>query len=165
MEVKNAVKSLFYPAVGFHFMVSLGGFPKSLYDIQFQSVSGLKAQIGTDTIIEGGGNGFEHKVPLRRTYSDLVLKRGVLVHHKSELLDWCKEAFSENATGRGVEPKNLQVVLLNSAHLPIMIWDVIHAWPKSWEYSDLNAENNEILIETITLNYNRSTVKKLAKIL
>lgn len=151
----------YYPITSFHFRVEFTSLNGDKYDMEFQSVSGLNAQIETESIKEGGENNFEHVVPTRRKYADLVLKRGVVNTKKgSALLDWIKAAFAGMDEGRSVKPINLQVVLLNEAHNPLMVWEVIHAWPKSWKYSDLNADKGEILMETLELNYNRFTIKK-----
>ena len=54
-----------------------------------------------------------------------------------------------------IEPINLDIVLLNENHEPLMKWKVIHAWPVSWKFGELNAEKSEVLLETLELNYNR----------
>lgn len=149
----------YYPAPSFHFMVWFFSLDDMKYDMEFQSVSGLQAQIETESIKEGGQNNFEHVVPTRRKFSDLILKRGVVTSQNSDIVRWFNTAFDGMAAGRSVEPLNLQVVLLNDQHAPLIVWDVIHAWPKSWKYSDLDAEKGELLIETLELNYNRFTVK------
>jgi phage tail-like protein len=49
--------------------------------------------------------------------------------------------------------------LLNEAHQPVMTWEVIHAWPKKWSLSDLNAEQNALAIETFELQYQYFNIK------
>ena len=143
----------FYQTVGFHFMVSFAELGGNQNDIRFQSVTGLDVQIETDTIKEAGENRFEHVVPVRTKYSDLVLKRGVLHPGQSDITKWCKKAFDEMS----FKPINLTVELLNELHEPLMVWKVIHAWPKSWKIGEMNAERGEVLIETFELNYNYFT--------
>ena len=90
----------YYPPTNFHFAVhfgnasSLSGSTTDLAknSIAFQSVSGLQVQVQTETIKEGGENRFEHVIPVRTKYNDLVLKRG-LVFEDSEVLTWIKDAF------------------------------------------------------------------------
>ena len=147
----------YYPPVGFHFMVE--GVGDGL-DICFQSVSGLSAQIQTETWKEGGENRFEHTLPVRTKYSDLVLKRGVFKPGTSGWTDWFKEVFTNmlnpNSESEGpfIKPRDLTIKLLNENHEPLMTWKVVHAWPKNWKLADLNAERGEVLIETLELNYN-----------
>ncbi|MEL7531492.1 MAG: phage tail protein [Bacteroidota bacterium] len=141
-----------HQTVGFHFAVTFLGLGLNGLDTRFQSVGGLEVQMDTESLKEGGENRFEHALPTRRKYSTLTLKRG-LVHPLlfSSLTKWCKDAFEQGV----VKPTDLNVLLLNDLHLPIMNWSVIHAWPKSWKFGELNAEKGEVLIETMELHYNR----------
>ena len=58
--------ALFYPPVGFHFLVRFEGlltkYP-GIPDIGFQSVSGINSEIGIEEYHEGGENRFKHKLP------------------------------------------------------------------------------------------------------
>ncbi|MBX2926835.1 MAG: phage tail protein [Saprospiraceae bacterium] len=146
----------YYPPVSFHFKVSFLGLSEKEHDIKFQSVSGLDVQLETESIKEGGENRFEHTVPTRRKHPDLVLKRGVIAPEDSAVTEWCRKAFEQQK----VEPIALQVVLLNEKHEPLIIWDVAHAWPKSWKFNELNADKGEVFMETIELSYNRFKVRK-----
>ncbi|MCB0555661.1 MAG: phage tail protein [Phaeodactylibacter sp.] len=137
-----------YPPVSFHFRVRFTGKSELAGEIQFQSVSGLNVELQTETIKEGGENRFEHVVPVRSKYSDLILKRGVV--KDSKVIAWCRKAIESLA----IEPITLKVDLLNEEHNELVSWTVYHAWPKKWSVSDLNAEQSAILIETLELNYN-----------
>ena len=73
-----------YPPVGFHFSVALdaGILLDSLFsgpDASFQEVSGMRVQFGSEDVAEGGVNQFVHRLPKPPTYSNLTLKRGVVV--------------------------------------------------------------------------------------
>lgn len=138
--------------VGFHFKVSFLGLPSNnAVDVGFQSVSGLDVQIETESIKEGGENRFEHNVPVRRKYSPLTLKRGILKPSDSGLTLWCQAAFQSLK----VKPiSTVNVSLLDENHNPLMTWQLSHVWPVSWKIGELNAEKGEVLIETMELNYN-----------
>lgn len=146
----------YYPPVSFHFQVTFTGIGQQEHDVKFQSVSGLEAQLETESIKEGGENRFTHQVPTRRKYSDLVLKRGVLLPSQSGVSRWVQDALDLEI----VQPIDLQIVLLGEEHSPLMVWDVIHAWPKSWKFSDLDAEKGSLLLETLTLVNNGFKVKQ-----
>jgi phage tail-like protein len=140
----------YFPPVGFHFRVNGAGTGQGEdIDIAFQSVSGLNVQLQTETVKEGGENRYEHTLPVRSKYSDLVLKRGVVVSGQSELTRWFHNAF-HNFEFKG---KDLTVELLNEKQKPLMFWKVINALPKNWKFADMNAERGEILIETMELSY------------
>lgn len=143
-----------YPPRSFHFKVSFLDVGDSIKDIGFQSVAGLNASMDTETYREGGENRFVHHLPVKATYADLTLKRGVLLD--SDLIKWCTDVF-ENMI---IKPSDLVISLLNDNHEPLMSWSVKHAWPKKWAVSDLNAEASELLIESIDLTYHYYTVIK-----
>lgn len=142
----------YYPPVGFHFRVEFVGIGND-NDIRFQSVSGLSIEYDTESFKEGGENRFEHKLPVRTKYADLSLKRGMLTD--SKVIEWCLKAF-EN---REFQPAQINVMLLNENHQPIKRWEVIDAWPKKWSVSDLNAQENGLVIETLDLAYKYFNVK------
>ncbi|HTF20031.1 MAG TPA: phage tail protein [Chryseolinea sp.] len=144
----------YYPPVGFHFLVKFEKFSEET-DSRFQEVSGLSVTVSTDEVSEGGENRFSHKLPKKMSYDSIVLKRGLIKN--SKITAWCKEAV-ENLN---FEPQNLLISLLNEEHTELCSWNVVHAYPVKWSFAGLNAQNNELLIETIELNYHYFTVKNL----
>ncbi len=137
------------PIVGFHFSVVFELVPQFSIDTKFQSVNGLKVTMETEPYTEGGQNRFKHNLPLRSGYQDLVLKRG-LTSDLSALSMWCNQALEEYI----FYPANVVVSLLNENGVPVKAWYVSLAIPLSYEFSDFNAEENKIVIETVTLKYN-----------
>lgn len=153
-----------YPAVGFHFRVTFGTANEDDGDNRFQSVSGLSVEVETENKKEGGENRFEHVLPLRTKYPLLVLKKG-LIQSKSFRV-WCMESInaittmaSASPSKRLISPKDITVSLLNPDGGELMVWNVVHAWPKKWSISDLNAEQSTIVVESIELQYQYFTVK------
>ena len=140
----------YYPPVGFRFRVTgLGG---QETDISFQSVSGLNAQLQTESLKEGGENTNEHTLPLRVKYTDLVLKRGTVAKGASTVTTWLKDAF-DNFT---FSPLNIEIQLIgeDDKAKALMVWKVHHVLPKNWKFADLNAERGEVFLETLELSYN-----------
>jgi phage tail-like protein len=137
------------PIVGFHFSVIFELMPQFSIDTKFQSVNGLKVTMETESYTEGGQNKFKHNFPIRSGYQDLILKRG-LTADLSGLSMWCSQALEDFI----FYPANLVVSLLNEKGNPVRVWYVSHAIPLSVEFSDFNAEENKIVIETFTLRYN-----------
>jgi phage tail-like protein len=138
---------LSYPQVGFHFLVFFELFPQLPNDFRFQEVSGLTVSMEMEALKEGGENRFVHQLPVRTSYNELVLKRGKFMG--SGILHWCKNAM-ENFE---FKPTNIMISLLNDDHLPLYNWYVINAIPKKLEISGFNAQSSEVVIETMTLNY------------
>lgn len=137
------------PIPGFYFSVIFELLPQFSVDTKFQSVNGLKVTVETESYTEGGQNKFKHNLPLRSGYQDLVLKRG-LTSDMSGLSMWCNQALEDFV----FYPANLIISLLNEKGNPLKVWYVSHAIPLSYEFSDFDAEQNKIVIETITLKYN-----------
>lgn len=136
----------YYPPASFYFKVEFA-VSKNSPDVRFQSVSGLTVEYDMESFKEGGENRFEHKLPVRTKYSDLVLKRGLLTD--SKVVDWCFNAFRN----REFKPTDVTVILLNEEGEPLKSWKVVRAWPKKWTISDFNSTSNEVVVETLELSY------------
>lgn len=142
----------YYPPWGFYYKVEFS-FSKNKNDVRFQAVSGLSVEYDTEEYKEGGENRFTHKLPGRTKYADLVLKRGMLID--SEVTQWCLDAFRD----RIFRPADLSVVLMNEKSDPLRTWNIAQAIPKKWLVSDLNANDNAVVIETLELIYRYFTIK------
>ncbi len=139
----------YYPPVGFHFKVMFLGFSND-NDTRFQSVSGLNMEVDVETFKEGGENRFEHKLPGRTKYSDLVLKRGLLTD--SLIIKWVM-GFVQLREYEFFKPLLLHIHLLNENHETLKLWHVVDAWPKKWTISDFNAQENAVVIESLEISY------------
>jgi phage tail-like protein len=142
--------SLIYPLPAFHFSVSFlelfqGG---AAADLRFLEVSGLSAELVTEDLAVGGENGFVYKMPVRTKFPNLVLKRG-LSEAPSKLTKWAESTIYDF----DIKPVTVLVTLLNDLHLPVSAWSFKNAYPVKMTISDLNAQNNAIVIETIELAY------------
>jgi len=169
-----AEKGVYYPPVGFYFKVTFEKIETVAEDFRFQSVAGLQSEVVTETYREGGQNEFEHELPVKSRYSDLVLKRGLLApktatsglsgndqreagrvvqrtleFETKDVQQWCQRTIQTLF----VQPTDIMITLLNTAGKPLMSWNVVHAWPKKWTVSDFNAEENQIVIETMEFSY------------
>lgn len=148
-----------YPPVSFFFEVIFQGegLGQQPVESRFQSVTGLTAELQTESLKEGGENRFEHILPTRAKYTPLVLKRGLVAD--SQMVKWCMDAIED----MDIRPMNLLIHLLNVQRPvstqppkgvePLMSWNVINAWPKKWSVSDFDAEKSGIAIESLELNY------------
>jgi phage tail-like protein len=136
-----------YPPVGFHFLVSFELPQLVTDDTRFQEVSGLEVEMEMESFTEGGQNRFTWQVPKRARYADLTLKRGLFIG--SPLIKWCRDAL-ENFS---FAPANITISLLNDKHEPAMSWYVTSAIPKKWSLSGFNAQENSIVVESLTLSY------------
>jgi len=145
----------YYPPWGFYYKVEfeLGLLRANKNDVRFQGVSGLTVEYDMEEYKEGGENRFAHKLPVRTKFSDLVLKRGMLTD--SAVIAWFLNAFRD----REFEPMDVNVILMNEKSESLRTWKVTHAIPKKWLVSDLNANDNAVVIETLELSYRYFTIQ------
>lgn len=137
----------YYPPVAFHFKVEVLGLPPNGDDVRFTEVGGLSVELGTEEVAEGGENRFLQKYPVRAKYPELVLKRGLLLN--SEVLSWIRKCIEDEQ----IEPKNVDVKLLNENHEPLLTWHLVNAYPTRWAVADLNSTGNAVAVETLQLFY------------
>jgi phage tail-like protein len=144
----------YYPPVGFHFRVEVLGLPPNAFDVRFTEVSGLSVEMDSEEVPEGGQNRFVQKYPLRSKYPELILKRGLLSN--SEVWQWVSRCIDDYI----IEPKSVDISLLNESHEPLMTWHVVGAYPTRWAVSDLNASNNAVAVESLQLFYQYFSLDK-----
>jgi phage tail-like protein len=104
-------------------------------------------EIEMESFVEGGQNRFTWQAPKRTRYSDITLKRGMFIG--SGIVLWCRNAL-ENFV---FEPANITIALLNEKHIPLQAWYIVNAIPKKWSISSFNAQENSVVVESITLSY------------
>lgn len=140
-----------YPPASSHFMVTflIGGLVPNLLDIRFQRVSGISAEIQTDEIREGGENLFRHRLPNQMSYGNLVLERGMII---GSILN---VEFNLAMSTLSFQPGNVLVILLNADSIPIASWLFQDTYPVKWSVSDLDANQNSVVIDTMELAYTR----------
>ncbi len=146
---------MFTPPVGFHFRVEVLGLQSPpADDLRFVEVGGLSLETATEEVPEGGENRFVQRYPGRTKYGDLVLKRGLL--KASAVWGWARKAIDD----LDIEPKDVDVTLLDAEHQPLVTWHVVGAYPVKWSLSDLNASANSFVVETLTLAYRHFRVER-----
>jgi len=145
--------TVYYPPVGFHFSVDVAGFDGSA-DSRFSDVSGLNAEVSTEEVAEGGQNRFVQKFPVRTKYPELTLKRGLL--KESEMIKWIASCIDDF----DIEPRDINIRLLNEEHEPLMSWHIVGAYPVKWSASDFSATSNSIVVESLQFYYQYFSLKQ-----
>ncbi len=145
------------PPVGFHFAVVffMGGTAPNPIDMRFKKVSGLTSEIETITYKEGGENLYTHRLPNRVSYNNLLLERGMLVGSPLNI------EFNVAMSSLKFSPGNALVALLNDEGLPLAGWLFWKTYPVKWSVSDLAADVNGVVIETMELAYTRFQVLRI----
>ncbi len=145
------------PPLGFRFRVlflSQGVIPNQS-DIFFQKVSGLGSTVETYTVEEGGQNLYTGLRPKKVTHENLVLERGLAIRSPLGV------EFNAAMSLFVFMPSNILIMLLDSTSQPIASWLCMNAYPVKWSVSDLDANNNGIVVEHMELAYERLQVIRL----
>lgn len=154
MDIAGTLPIIGDPPLAFRFSVNFltkGALPNPI-DMLFQKVSGLGSTVATTTVEEGGQNLYTQKLPTKVQYDNLILERGLV--QGSPLVAEFNIAMSDFKFA----PSNVLVILLNHAAEPVASWMFMKAYPVKWSVSDLDAESNSIVIETMELAYQNMQV-------
>ncbi|WP_299002120.1 phage tail protein [uncultured Shewanella sp.] len=138
--------------VRFNFAVILfpGGTPvPNPIDIRFSKVSGMNCSIETEPLEEGGENLARHLLPKRVNYETLKLERGMVIGSLLNL------EFSLAMTTLEMVPGNAMVCVLNDLGIPVSSWLFLKTYPLKWSVSDLDANQNDLMIDTMELAYEK----------
>lgn len=128
------------PYMNFQFLVEIDGITRAA----FQQCSGFDSSIDVVEHREGGENTTVRKLPGMTKYSNIVLKWGLT--DDTDLYQWHKAVIDGT-----IERKNGSIVLLDRAGQEVARWNFVRAWPSKWDGPDLNAEGNDVAIETLEL--------------
>lgn len=130
-----------YPHSKNHFRVEWGG-----TNVGFMEVTGLSIELDVVDYREGSSpENSVRKMPGLKKFSDVVLKRGI-VKNDNDFYKWIN-----TATFNQVERRDVVISLLNESHEPIVVLKLKNAFPSKLEYSTLNANSSDVIIESLTL--------------
>ena len=111
----------------------------------FAECAGLEANLDVLDYREGGVNNYTHKFATRVSYSNIVLRRG-MIYLYDDLWDW-HYGWVQGAGKR----KDGLVVLLNEARQPAKIWKFKRAIPTKWVGPSLNAAQSLVAVESLDI--------------
>ena len=156
-EVPGPLPFVGNPPLGFRFSVlffAAGVVPNPI-DILFQKVSGLGSSVTTAPVSEGGQNLYTQSLPKKINYENLVLERGMAVGSPLAI------EFNATMSLFKFSPSNVLVTLIDNSNVPIAGWLFMKAYPVKWRVSDLDANSNTVVIETMELTYQRMQVMRI----
>lgn len=110
----------------------------------FSECSGLDMTMEVEDYQEGGLNGTVLKFPKHMRYADLTLRRGVTKN--TDLFDW----FYSFTIGAGKRKDGL-ITLCDAEHKPFAVWGFKRGLPIKYAGPQLNAQQNQVAIESITI--------------
>lgn len=143
-------------ATTFNFRVTLngsGGNPPALGEIGFQECTGLDVEMDVQELIEGGRNDGVVRLAGRGKYSNIVLKRGMVIADggkvNSQLWGWMQNTLT------GIKPVArydgvIQVYSPDRTQV-VATWTFDRGLPAKIAGPQLNAKTGEIAIEELTI--------------
>ena len=122
------------------FRVEIDGIPSG----SFAEVGGLDSETAVIEYRTGLYRGSSLKLPGVTKYANIVLKRGIT---KDQSLWKWRKAIVE---GR-VERRNGSIILMDESRHEVLRWTFREGWPCKYEGPKLDANANEVAIETIEI--------------
>ena len=131
----------------------------------FQSITGFGIQVSEIAYREGGFNTTSHKIPGQTAFNDIQMSRG-MVYGNDQAITWMRGLFAVTS-GEGLDLGttsstsknyrcNIRIYVMDhpnsdaETNTPRMGFLVRNAWPKSIGFTDLMADQNSLMFETIT---------------
>jgi phage tail-like protein len=129
------------PYRAFNFRVEIDGITVAA----FSEVSGLESETAVIEYRAGDEKrSAARKLPGLTKYANIVLRRGVT--QSAELWAWRKSVEDGK-----VDRRNGSIVLLDEDRSEVLRWNFVNGWISKWIGPTLNAEGNEVAIETIEI--------------
>jgi phage tail-like protein len=128
------------PYKAFNFRVEIDGVAVAA----FSEVSGLESETEVIEYRTGTERNTVRKLPGLTKHANIVLRRGIT--QDTELWNWRKAV----ADGQ-VDRRNGSIVLLDEDRSEVLRWNFVNGWISKWLGPTLNAEGNEVAIETIEI--------------
>jgi phage tail-like protein len=133
------------PYLEYRFSVEIGG----VIVADFTECSGLKAETEVFEYKEGGVNSMSHKLPVRTTFGNLTLKRGV--NASRDLVDWYQNLINH---GWAVDDRrNVSVVVFDRAGEEVLRWNLVRALPVKWDGPAFKPDSTAVAVETLELAF------------
>lgn len=139
------------PVCNNHFQVEWGG-----DRIGFMEVSGLAMELAVVSFREGASPESQPRLLPGALGFDPVVLRRALVPGDNAFFEWI-----QTASFGTVERRDVTVSLLDAAHQPVVVWKLRNAFPSRLAYSPLQADGNEVAVESLTLVHEGLVVQRV----
>ena len=132
-----------YPIPTFNYRVRIAG-----KVLAFSEVSGLTVQ--HDEVVYRHGLSFQNGYHIRRGFAkpiNITLKNGMIASDitDSEARQFLRESFFKD------RKHDIEIDLCNEAGMALITWKVIGAVPLKFELPSLQANSNEVAVESVEL--------------
>ncbi len=119
-------------------------------DIRFQKVSGIGVDFEDDSeeVQRGSQNDQQQSLRGRPNHPTLVLERGLVVGISPLSIEVKAAIF-----GQEFNKHNVLVILMGVGGIPLTSYLFTDAYPIRWSITDLDADQNQIIIERLEMRY------------
>jgi phage tail-like protein len=128
------------PFTSFNFIVDIQGIRAG-----FSEVGGLSTETDIIEYREGSEDITVRKLPGKRKYTQISLKRGFTKDGK-DLWKWRQKVIQGQT-----ERRSGTITMLDEARKPALVWRFFEGWPSKWAGPAFNAKNNDIAIEEMEI--------------
>ncbi len=144
----SAQSSTEWPLPKFYFQVEWDG-----EVMAFQEVSGLDVESQPIEYRRGDSPVFSViKMPGIKKSGNVTMKKGVF-KSDNDFWDWFNQIKMNT-----IKRLPVTISLLDEAGAPTMVWTLANAWPAKITGTDLNADGNEVAIESIEIAHEGLTI-------
>ena len=118
----------------------------------FKEASGIESETEIIEYKEATEKGkmIIRKVPGAMKWSDITLKKRI--DASTELWDWRRQVEEGDIDGAR---RTGSIVLYDSRHDEVARWNFEQAWPSKWKGADLDAGEDQVAVEEITITHER----------
>lgn len=117
----------------------------------FSECTGLEFTMDTQDYEEGGNNGTVLRFPKRHKWGDITLRKGIA--RNQDLFNWYY-AFTQGVTKR----RDGLIILMDARHEPHTVWKFRRGLPIKYVAPQLNAQQNNVAIEALTIAHEGITL-------
>ncbi|GAA1948894.1 phage tail protein [Amycolatopsis minnesotensis] len=111
---------------------------------EFNSCSGLGAEVEMEQYAEGGNNDFVHQLPTRVRWSNITLTRPV-TGDTAEVTRWLTKIVHK------AKRKDGEIIALRPDRVPIIRWQVYGILPVRWHGPEFDPSRSEVAVERLEI--------------
>lgn len=117
---------------------------------EFKEASGVDSETEIIEYKEVQKNGVMRirKVPGALKWTDITLKKHI--DSSDTLWKWRQQVEEGDIDGAR---RNGSIILLDSQHTEVARWNFVDGWPSKWKGADLNAGEDQIAVEEVTITH------------
>jgi phage tail-like protein len=133
------------PTLGSRFLFEVDGVEIGL----FASVRGLQVTSQTENIVEGGQNGFTHRMPGRLEWPNITFSRGLT--DADALFEWMNKTAGEGfaAAGDKITRSTGAITAMSNNGSRLRSWSLEGVFPVRWTGPDFGAGKEDPLTEEL----------------